>query len=439
MKKPEMGRKKTKEQYRMRTHLIHGNFESKKWDYDHHVNPPMSASAMYRLSTAHRGEQGFCEFAGEGTQKSRNVPIFIYDRLDEPSRGMLEENLAYAEEGEMCVTFSTGMAAISAAVGVLCECGHEVVAHQVVYGCTYSLFNNWFPRMGIKVAWTDVNNEEALRRAITEKTRVLYFETPVNPTLTIVDIAAMRKFIDEINSNRPEEKHIKIVVDNTFATPYCQRPVPLGADFSVQSLTKGISGFGTDMGGAVVGPQKYYSKFMLYRKDFGGALNSKSAWIFLVYGLPSLATRFSNQIKTAHHVAKFLRDHPKVEKVVYPGLENFPQFDIAKRQMVNHVGKFSPGSMIYFLLKDAEVDGKQSPRVEHFIDYIADHAYCITLAVSLGCIKTLIENPYSMTHAALPEEEKRKMGMQPGGIRLSVGLEDWHDITEDLRDALVHV
>lgn len=435
----KMKRKKTKEEYRVRTHLIHGNFESKKWDYDHHVNPPMSASAMYRLKSAQRGAQGFFDFASENIDETKHIPIYIYDRLDEPSRGMLEENLAYAEGGESCVTFATGMAAISAAVCVLCEKGHEIVAHQVTYGCTYSLFSNWLPRFGIEVVWTDVNDEEALRKAITDRTRVLYFETPINPTLTLVDIAAMRKIVDEINSNRPDDKQIKVVVDNTFATPYCQRPIELGADFSVQSLTKGISGFGTDMGGAVVGPQKYQSQLMFYRKDFGGVLNPKSAWVFLVYGLPSLATRFTNQIKTAHHVAKFLREHPKVAKVVYPGLEDHPQFEVAKRQMTNYEGKFAPGNMIYFVLKDAELNGKQSPRVDKFIDYLADHAYCITLAVSLGYIKTLVENAYTMTHAALPEEEKRRMGMEPGGIRLSLGLEDWHDIIEDLRDALEQV
>ncbi|MFQ5823014.1 MAG: trans-sulfuration enzyme family protein [bacterium] len=435
----KMNRKKTKEQYRVRTHLIHGNFESKKWDYAHHVNPPMSASAMYRLKSTQRGAKGFFEFASENIDETKHIPIYIYDRLDEPSRGMLEENLAYAEGGEICVTFATGMAAISAAVGMLCESGHEIVAHQVTYGCTYSLFSNWLPRFGIKVVWTDINDEEALLKAITDKTRVLYFETPINPTLTLVDIAAMRKIIDEINSDRPEARQIKIVVDNTFSTPYCQRPIELGADFSVQSLTKGISGFGTDMGGAVVGLRKYQSNLMLYRKDFGGVLSPKSAWIFLVYGLPSLATRFANQIKTAHHVAKFLHEHPKIEKVVYPGLENHPQFEIAKRQMTNYEGKFTPGNMIYFVIKEAEVEGKQSPKVEKFIDYLADHAYCITLAVSLGSIKTLVENPYSMTHSALPQEEKRRMGMEPGGIRLSVGLEDWHDIIEDLWDALEQV
>ncbi len=423
----------------MRTHLIHGNFESKKWDYDHHVNPPMSTSAMYRLSSANRGAQGFFEFGESSKDKNARFPIYIYDRLEEPSRGMLEENLAYAENGEMCLTFATGMAAISAVVCTLCEQGENIVAHEVTYGCTYSLFSNWLPRFGIGVKWADVTSAEGLRAAITPETRVVYFETPVNPILTIVDIAAVRKIVDDINQQRSAEKQVRIVVDNTFATPYCQRPLELGADFSVQSLTKGISGFGTDMGGAVVGPKEFYSEMILYRKDLGGVLNPRSAWTFLVYGLPSLATRFSNQIKTARHVAKFLRQHPKVETVVYPGFEEHPQYEIAQRQLLNPEGKFAPGNMIYFTLKGAEQDGRQSEKVEHFIDYLADHAYCITLAVSLGYVKTLVENAYSMTHAALPEEAKRRLGLEPGGIRLSIGLEDWHDISEDLSDGLAHV
>ncbi len=434
-----MKRKKTKGQYRTRTHLIHGNFESKKWDYNHHVNPPMSASAMYRLNSTQRGAQGFVDFASEAIDESTHAPIYIYDRLEEPSRGMLEENLAYAEGGEMCLTFATGMAAISAIAGLLCGQGDEIIAHQVTYGCTYSLFSSRMPRFGINTHWIDLNDEAALKAAITPQTRMLYFETPINPTLTLIDIAAMRRLVDDANQNRPEEQHIKIVVDNTFATPYCQRPIELGADFSVMSLTKGISGFGADMGGAVVGPRAYYNRLLLYRKDFGGVLNPRSAWNFLVYGLPSLATRFANQIKTAHHVAKFLREHPKVDRVVYPGFEDHPQHDVARKQMTNYDGNFAPGNMIYFTLKDAEMDGKQHPKVERLIDYLADSAYCITLAVSLGYMKTLVENAYSMTHAALPEDEKRKMGMEPGGIRLSIGLEDWHDISEDLRDALEQV
>lgn len=183
--------------------MIHGNYESKKWDYDHHINPPISTSAMYRLSSANRGAQGFLEFADDTIDGTKQSPIYIYDRLEEPSRGMLEENLAYAENGEMCLTFANGMAAISAAVCILCEQGHEVVAHEITYGCTYSLFSNWLPRFGIQTKWVDVNDESALREAITDKTRVLYFETPINPTLTLVDIAAKRKMVDEINQNRP--------------------------------------------------------------------------------------------------------------------------------------------------------------------------------------------------------------------------------------------
>jgi cystathionine beta-lyase/cystathionine gamma-synthase len=422
----------------MRTHLIHGNFESKKWDYNHHVVPPISSSATYRLSSAHRGAQGFFEFASESMDFVKHVPIYIYDRLDEPTRGMLEENLAYAEGGEMCVTFATGMAAISAVLGMLCETGHEIVAHQILYGCTYSLVTHWLPRYGIRARFVNLQNEEELRQAITPKTRVVYFETPVNPVLSLIDITAVRRVVDQFNLDRPSEKQIKIVVDNTFATPYCQRPLSLGADFSVHSLTKGIGGFGTDMGGAVIGPQKLYGPLMLYRKDFGGVLSPKSAWPCLVYGLPTLSTRMINMQKTAHKVARFLQEHPKVAKVVYPGLESHPQYELAKRQMINHEGKFSPGAMIYFVLKSG-ANVSASERGEKFIDYIADHAYSITLAVSLGQIKTLIESPYSMTHSALPEEEKLKLGMEPGGIRLAIGLEDWHDLIEDLREALEQV
>jgi cystathionine beta-lyase/cystathionine gamma-synthase len=339
----------------------------------------------------------------------------------------------------MCVTFATGMAAISATLGMLCESGHEIVAHQVLYGCTYSLVTHWLPRYGIQTRFADLKNPEALKQAITFKTRVVYFETPVNPDLSLIDIAAVRQVVEAINHDRPPEKHIKIVVDNTFATPYCQRPIALGADFSVHSLTKDIGGFGTDMGGAVIGPQKFYSPLMLYRKDFGGVLSPKSAWNILVYGLPTLSTRMINQQKTAHKVARFLQEHPKVARVAYPGLESHPQFELAKRQMINYEGKFSPGAMIYFVLKNS---AKISPAMrdgEKFIDSIADHAYSITLAVSLGQIKTLIESPYSMTHSALPEDEKLKLGMEPGGIRLAIGLEDWHDLIEDLREALEQV
>jgi cystathionine beta-lyase/cystathionine gamma-synthase len=420
----------------MRTHLIHGNFESKKWDYNHHVIPPVSHSTAFRLSSLHRGAQGFVQFASADEALSGHIPIYIYDRLDEPTRGMLEENLAYAEGGEICVTFASGMAAISAALGVALRQGQEVLAHQILYGCTYSLMTNWLPRFGMQARFGDFAKPEALLAQVTPATRVLYFETPLNPTMALIDIAGIRRMADEANAHREERERVLVVVDNTFATPFCQRPLKLGADIVVESLTKDIGGFGTDGGGAVIAAADWYNRLMLFRKDFGGVLAPRSAWAFLVYGLPTLPARMVNQQKTALRVAKFLGEHPKVACVNYPGAESFPQKALAHRQMVDLDGKFAPGSMLYFVLKGT--DGKQT-RAEKLVDYLAERAYTVTLAVSLGQIKTLIEHPFSMTHSALPDEQKRAFGMHPEGIRLSIGLEDWRDIIRDLELALEKV
>ncbi|MBI4466349.1 MAG: PLP-dependent transferase [Acidobacteria bacterium] len=419
--------------YRMRSRLIHGTFNTKRWDYDHHVIPPLSSSTTFRLSSVERGAEGFIDFGSEEVPLERKVPIYIYDRLDEPTRGMLEENLALAEQGEVCVTFSTGMAAIAAALGVAVRQGQEIIAHEQLYGSTYSLLTSWLPRFGIPTHWCNLRKPKCLRDCVTPKTRVVYFETPTNPSLELIDIAALRREVDTLNQDRKDNQKLLIIVDNTFATPYCQRPLTLGADLVAQSLTKNIGGFGTDMGGAVVGPRFFYNLLMGYRKDFGGVLSPKNAWPILVYGLPTLGARMANQQKTALKVAQFLESHPKVESVFYPGLDGFPQRELAQRQMVDYDGKFAPGSLLYFILKDAPGSSRAA---DQLVDYVAEHAYTITLAVSLGQIKTLIENPYSMTHFNLPPEEKEASGIHPGGIRLSVGLEDWHDIIDDLHAAL---
>jgi methionine-gamma-lyase len=425
---------KPREQYRLRTRLIHGSFATGRWDYDHHVVPPQSSSATYRLSSVHRGAQGFIEFA---TPESRRAPIYIYDRLDEPSRGMLEENLAAAEGGEMAVTFATGMAAVSAALGILTAAGEQIVAHRILYGSTHSLMTSWLPRYRVHTDFCDLGDPESLLRVATKDCRVVYFETPVNPTMDLIDMAAVRHVVDRLNAGRPEAERIHIVVDNTFATPYCQRPLEHGVDLVVHSLTKDICGFGTEMGGAVIGSNRYYNHLMLYRKDFGGVLSPKNAWPILVYGLPTLAARMVNQQKTAMHVADFLLRQPKVARVVYPGLPSFPQRDLARRQMTTPDGTFAPGSMLYFELKGSDGSLQSATQAaERFVDHIAEKSYTVTLAVSLGQIKTLIENPFSMTHASVPDEEKIRSGLQPGGIRLSLGLEDWHDIIADLEDAL---
>lgn len=423
--------------YRMRTHLVHGNQDRSRWDFDHHIVPPISASAAYRLGSVHRGAQGFVEFASEEADMSGHVPIYIYDRLDEPTRGMLEESVAYAEGGETCVSFASGMAAISAALGVTTRAGDEVLAHHTLYGCTYSLLTNWLPRSGVNVRFADLSDERSFREAITPATRVVYFETPVNPTLHLIDIEAVRRWMDECAPGRVGRDRPLMIVDNSFATPYCQRPLALGADLVAQSLTKDIGGFGTDMGGAVIGAQSFHGPLLMYRKDTGGVLSPRNAWPILVYGLPTLASRMVNQQKTALRVAQFLELHPKVARVSYPGLETFPQYALARRQMTSYDGRFAPGSMIYFVLRGDEVSATEA--ADRFMDYIAEHAYSITLAVSLGQIRTLIEEPYSMTHSALPDEVKRERGLEPGGIRLSTGLEDWHDIIEDLRAAFEQI
>ncbi len=429
-------RHREKEDYKLRTHMIHGNFDSKNWDYDHHVVPPVSHTTAYRLSSLERAARGFVQFASADERLSGHIPIYIYDRLDEPTRSMLEENLAYAHGGDICVTYATGMAAISAGLGVALGKGQEVVSHEIVYGCTYSLMTNWLPRYGMKVNFANFLKPESLAGQITPATRVLYFETPINPTLELIDIAAIRRVADKVNARRDEKDRVLVIVDNTFATPFCQKPLRLGADLVVESLTKGLGGFGTDMGGAVIAPREWYGSLMLFRKDFGGVLSPQSAWGVLVYGLPTLATRMINIQKTAQRVAEFLSSHPKVAAVSYPGLKTFAQKTLARRQMCTSESQFAPGSMMYFVLKGAK---SKHTRAEKMVDYLAKQAYCVTLAVSLGQIKTLIEHPFSMTHSALPDEQKRAFGMHPEGIRLSIGLEDWHDIIRDLELALEKV
>lgn len=413
--------------YGIETFLVHGRHHTKKWDYSHHLVPPISSSAAYRLGSAERGAQGFESFAREGLEPSKQHPIYIYDRLDEPVRGMLEESLAEAERGEFCATFATGMAAVSAALGTLLRSGDEVVAHRTLYGCSFSLFRNWYPRLGIRVKFVDLTREGVLKRALGPRTRAVYFESPANPTMELIDIGAVRGAC-EAHARRGRARP-QIVIDNTFATPFCQRPLTLGADVVVHSLTKNLGGFGTDMGGAVVTRQEFATDLLLYRKDFGGVLAPKSAWPIFVYGLPTLPLRMRQQQESARRVADFLERHPRVKTVAYPGLPSFPWYGLARQQMTDYAGNFAPGSMIYFTVRgDAN----------HVLNYAARQGYALTLAVSLGQVRTLIESPTLMTHAALPPEDQGTCGLERDGLRLSLGLESVSDILSDLEKALAH-
>jgi cystathionine beta-lyase/cystathionine gamma-synthase len=425
--------------YHLQSRLIHGRMVSPHWNYADHIIPPISASAAYRLESTARGAEGFLEFANPELNRDRQTPVYIYDRLDEPSRGMLEENLAAAEGGESCVAFATGMAAIAGALGVLLKAGDTLVSHHTIYGCTWSLFTNWYPRLGIRVVMTDLGDLAELRRLLTDDPTVMavYCESPCNPNLEILDLAAIAAEAAAVNADRPPRRRVFTVVDNTFATPFCQRPLEHGIDLVVHSLTKNIGGFGTDMGGAVVGPELLEPDLLLYRKDFGGVLSPKAAWPPLVYGLPTLPLRARQQMATAERVARHLESHPRVRRVVYPGLPSHPQHELARRQMRDFDGRFAPGTLIYFFL---DGDGEEArARGARFMDLLAERALTVTLAVSLGQIRTLIEHPASMTHATVPVERQLEAGLHPAGIRLSIGLEHPDDILRDLDDALVEV
>ncbi len=440
MKKRPLNKKRVETRsYSPETQLIWGKSFTPKWDYSHHVVPPLSSSSTFRLSSTKRGAQGFVEFAhhaGDFLVESK-APIYVYDRLGEPNKEMLEENLAIAEGGECAVTFSTGMAAVSALCGILLGSGSEIVAHKMLYGCTYSLFKNWLPRYRVKVHWVDFNDTKALSNAITPQTRLLYFETPVNPTMELIDMAKVVKVASRHNRNRSKQHRIYTAVDNTFASPFCQRPLEHGIDFVVESLTKGLCGFGTDMGGVVVGPSWSYDPLLMYRKDFGAVLAAKSAWPILVYGLPSLAVRFRHQIETAQRVAEFLEHDRRIQTVNYPGLDSFKQRGLAHAQMQDYEGRFSPGTMLYFIPR-GRTSAERHRRADRLVNYIAKNSYAMTLAVSLGNIRTLIEHPSSMTHSSIPQDEQIERGVDPGGIRLSVGLEKADDIIYDLQKALDH-
>jgi cystathionine beta-lyase/cystathionine gamma-synthase len=417
--------------YSVPTQLIYGKSYSGEWDYSYHVIPPITASSSFRLGSAARGAEGFEAFAqapGEGGK------IYVYDRMGEPNNDMLQHALAVSEECEGAVTFATGMAAVHAAVCFNLNKGSRIVAHKTLYGCTYSLFTEWLPRFGVEVVFADLRKPETLREVLTPDTRLLYLESPANPTLELLDLEAIANIVAEVNRSRRDDKRMLTVIDNTFATPWCQRPKRFGIDIILHSLTKGIGGFGTEMGGVVITRKEFLEKLVRFRKDFGGILAPKTAWNIMVFGVSTMHLRIPRQQENALKVAQYLEQHPAVGRVSYPGLPSFPQREVAQRMMRDYYGNFAPGIMVYFTLKGDPETSKS--RGQMMMDFIAQNAYSVTLAVSLGQLRTLIEHPGSMTHSAYPAEEQLKHGIDPGGIRLAVGTEDPNDIIKDLDKAL---
>jgi cystathionine beta-lyase/cystathionine gamma-synthase len=428
---PEKGR--NAENYSRQSRLVHGDWKQSQIDYTRAIVPPISSSVTYSMDSAVFGGKSPMEFLMSLEDWSR-LPFYVYSRFDDPTSSLLEHKLALAEGGETALVFASGMGAVAASVLINVMAGDEVVYHPIIYGNTHSLMTRWLPRFGVKSVGVDFTNEDALFDAMNEQTRVVYFETPVNPLISLVDIAAVRKVVDKAEEKLGERGRIKIVVDNTFATSYCQRALEHGADIIVLSLTKALGGFGVDLGGAVVVPNNMRGALVMYREETGAILSPKSAWNVLTFGLPTLAVRMKAMQQSALEVARFLEDHSKVRKVNYPGLASYPQYSIARKQMFDFKGEFAPGSMIYF-----ELDTDDERRVERFTTHAGDNAYCVSLAVSLGHASTLMENPYNMTHLMMSEEEKDAIGLKRSGFRLSVGLEDPADIIADLNQCLAKI
>lgn len=363
---------------------------------------PIYQTSTFVMGSAARGGE---LMAGTGTG-------YAYTRLGNPTHAIVEERIADLEGGEAAVALASGMGAISATLTTLLEAGDHVVAGRVLYGCTRSLLDSGLRRFGISTTFIDTTDLEAVRAALRPETKVVFLETPTNPLLEIVDIAAV--------SQLAHESGAVVVVDNTFATPYLQRPLELGADVVVHSATKYLNGHGDVLAGFVVGEAGFARRVReVGLKDLTGAVLGPFEAYLTLRGMKTLSYRMDAHCANARRVAEFLSGHEQVGRVLYPGLPSHPQHALARRQMRG------PGGMVAF-----EVEGGR-PAALAAIDAVR----LISIAVSLGDIESLIEHPATMTHASYSPEE-RAASISEGLVRLSVGLEDPDDLIADLDQAL---
>jgi methionine-gamma-lyase len=337
---------------------------------------------------------------------------YVYSRGLNPTTEVLEERMADLEGGEAALVQATGMAAISAAVFTEIKAGDHVIADEVIYGSTYDLFVD-MAKFGVEVSFIDTSDISNVKAAFQPNTKLVFFETPANPTMKLTDIEAV--------SEIAHERDAAVMVDNTYMTPYYQQPLASGADVVVHSATKYMNGHGDTLGGVIVGSSDFIKRAKHTAKNVGGAISPFSAWL-IIRGMKTLQVRMDRHTENAMAVARFLKGHNKIEKVIYPGLPDFPQYTLAKKQMSGS------GGMIAFLMKDAK-------DVPLFLDSLE----LCTLAVSLGETGTLIQHPATMTHAVVPRDDRIKYGIADELVRLSVGLEDVEDIISDLGQALDRV
>ena len=367
------------------------------------------AMPIYQTSTFifDSAEQGGRRFALEEAG-------YIYTRLGNPTTTVLENKIAALEEGEAAVATSSGMGAISSTLWTVLKAGDHVVTDKTLYGCTFALMCHGLTRFGIEVTFVDTSNLDEVKNAMKENTRVIYLETPANPNLKIVDLEALSK-LAHTNPNT------LVIVDNTFATPYMQKPLKLGADIVVHSVTKYINGHGDVIAGLVITNKELADQIRFVGlKDMTGAVLGPQDAYYIIRGMKTFEIRMERHCKNAKKVVEFLNKHPKIERVYYPGLETHPGHEIAKKQMKDF------GAMISFELKGGFEAGKT----------LLNNLKLCSLAVSLGDTETLIQHPASMTHSPYTKEEREAAGITDGLVRLSVGLENIEDIIADLEQGL---
>lgn len=337
---------------------------------------------------------------------------YQYSRTQNPTRHALEKNLAALENGKHGACFGSGLAAIDCVIKML-KPGDEVISTNDLYGGTFRIFKTIFEQYGIKFHFVGMTNPAAVEEKVNAKTKLIWVETPTNPMMNIIDIAAM--------ANVAKRAGAMLAVDNTFATPYLQNPLDLGADIVMHSVTKYIGGHSDVVMGALITSDDAIASEIYRIQNSTGAVTAPMDSFLVLRGIKTLHLRVQRHCENGEVVARFLEEHPKVEKVYWPGLEAHPNHDIAKKQMRGF------GGMISFTLVGNKIEDALA---------IAKNTELFALAESLGGVESLIGHPATMTHASIPKEEREKTGVSNSLIRLSVGVEDADDIIADLSQAL---
>ena len=339
---------------------------------------------------------------------------YAYSRGANPTRTAIEDSLAALENGTHGFAFSSGLAAIDCVLRTL-NPGDEVIAGDDLYGGTYRMFTRLFMKYGLEFSYVDMNLASNVKDVITEKTKLVWIETPTNPLMKIADIAAISSVVKDINSD------ILIAVDNTFATPYLQQPLDLGADIAMHSATKYLGGHSDLVMGALIVKDAKLAEEIHFIQFAAGAIAGPMDSFLALRGIKTLHIRMQRHCENGKVVANFLKNHPKVGMVYYPGFENHPNHLVAKKQMKDF------GGMVSFKLKDES-------KVAAF--KFLESTKIFTLAESLGGVESLVSHPTTMTHGSIPESERLKIGITDSLIRLSVGIEDEEDLLADLEHAL---